>query len=293
MHHKVTVIIPVYNRALLVRAAIESVLRQSFRDFEILVINDGSTDALEEKLKEFKDRRVKCFSYAKNRGAAHARNVGIKKAKSEYIAFLDSDDEWEKDKLLRQLDFMQRANNSTAATCTGYTLHRMKTNHKNDIIPTAPDGWLKKMLETCRISPGSTLMVRKEAILKIGFFDEHLKYMEDWDWLLKFLKIYDLGVVPEVLSTINAENRKINIKEFFHSINTLKLNHKEYIIKHYGIKAYNFFVSTMELEIARIHFFQKEYGAFLRKIMCSAWVSPKRILLLMLRIATKVLKRDY
>ena len=92
----VSVIIPTYNRAHLVGRAIKSVLNQTYRDFEIIVVDDGSTDNTKDIIKEFqkKDKRIKYIPYEKNKGGSAARNTGIKAAKGEYIAFLDSDDEW-------------------------------------------------------------------------------------------------------------------------------------------------------------------------------------------------------
>ena len=93
---KVSIIIPTYNRANLLPRAIKSVLSQTFKDFELIVINDGSTDNTEEVIKKFqkKDERIKYILHKDNKGEAAARNTGIRIAKGEYIASHDSDDEW-------------------------------------------------------------------------------------------------------------------------------------------------------------------------------------------------------
>ena len=92
---KVSVIIPTYNRAYLISRAINSVLNQTYQDFEIIIVDDGSTDNTEEVIKEFqeKDERIKYIRHKNNKGEAAARNTGIKAAKNEYISFQDSDDE--------------------------------------------------------------------------------------------------------------------------------------------------------------------------------------------------------
>ena len=101
----VSVIIPTYNRAHLVDRAIQSVLNQTYKDFELIIVDDGSTDNTEDIIKEFqkKDERIKYIRHEENRGGSAARNTGIKAAKGEYIAFLDSDDEWLPIKLGRQI----------------------------------------------------------------------------------------------------------------------------------------------------------------------------------------------
>jgi len=104
----VSVIIPAYNQANFIGKAIESVLRQTYQDFEIIVIDDGSTDNTEEITRGFKDKRVKYIKkYKKNRGISVARNIGIKTARGKYIALLDSDDEWLPEKLDKQINILQ------------------------------------------------------------------------------------------------------------------------------------------------------------------------------------------
>lgn len=95
----VSVVIPTYNRAHLVGRAIQSVLNQTYQDFEIIVVDDGSTDNTEEVVKSFNDPRIRYIRHDQNRGGSAARNTGIKMARGEYIAFQDSDDEWLPEKL--------------------------------------------------------------------------------------------------------------------------------------------------------------------------------------------------
>jgi len=103
----VSVIIPTYNRAHLVGRSIQSVINQTYQDFEIIVVDDGSTDNTEDIIKEFqkKDKRIKHIKHNKNKGGSAARNTGIRAARGEYIAFLDSDDEWMPTKLEKQTSY--------------------------------------------------------------------------------------------------------------------------------------------------------------------------------------------
>ena len=93
-----TTIIPTYNRAALVKRAIQSVLNQTFQDFEIIVVDDSSVDNTEEVVKGFRDDRIRYIRHPNNKGLPAGRNTGIKVASGEYIAFLDDDDEWKKRK---------------------------------------------------------------------------------------------------------------------------------------------------------------------------------------------------
>ena len=104
----ISVIIPTYNRENMIGYAIKSVLNQTFKNLEIIVVDDGSTDNTEEIIRDFKDKRVKYIKkYKKNRGISVARNIGIKVARGKYIAPLDSDDEWLPEKLDKQIKILQ------------------------------------------------------------------------------------------------------------------------------------------------------------------------------------------
>src|SRR3989344_2456358 len=109
----ISIIIPTYNRAKLLRRAIESVLKQTFQDFELLVVDDGSTDNTNEVVMEYasKDKRVFYISQENSGGASRPKNTGIKTARGEYIAILDSDDEWMQNKLEVQLRHFEQSVN--------------------------------------------------------------------------------------------------------------------------------------------------------------------------------------
>ena len=105
----VSVIITTYNRAHLVGKAIKSVLNQTFQDFELIVVDDGSTDNTEEVINSFNDTRIRYIRHKINKGGNAARNTGLRNSKGEYIAFLDSDDEWLPEKLERQLEVFKKS----------------------------------------------------------------------------------------------------------------------------------------------------------------------------------------
>ncbi len=178
---RVSVIIPTYNRYLFLMEAVESVLNQSFRDFELIVIDDGSEDDTAEITHRYPERLR--YFFQKNQGAAAARNQGIKLSRAELITFLDSDDLWDKDKLRYQVDFME--NTPDARICytdeiwirRGIRVNPRKRHRKDS-------GWIfDRALELCIISP-SSVMIRRELFSEVGYFDEELPVAEDYDlWL--------------------------------------------------------------------------------------------------------------
>ena len=110
-HNLVSIILPFYNSQKFLDATIKSVINQTYKNWELFLINDGSSDnSLEIAVKYLNDKRFKLISYRKNRGPAYSRNLGIRKAQGEYICFLDSDDLWEKKKLKTQIIFIKKKN---------------------------------------------------------------------------------------------------------------------------------------------------------------------------------------
>jgi glycosyltransferase involved in cell wall biosynthesis len=177
----VSIIIPTYNRAWIVRDAIDSVLGQTYTGFELVVVDDGSTDRTLEILESYRDRlRVLRQS---NQGVSAARNRGIGASAAPLIALLDSDDIWLPDKLTVQVDFFRR--NPAALICqteeiwirNGLRVNPGKRHRK-------PSGMIfEPSLELCLVSP-SAVMFRRELIEKVGLFDESLPACEDYDlWL--------------------------------------------------------------------------------------------------------------
>ena len=189
---KVSVIIPTYNRGPLLEKAVDSVLAQSYDNYEIIVIDDGSTDDTRARLANY-NSKVR-YIYQENSGPAAARNKGIKEAQCSLLAFLDSDDWFSPQKLETQLDRMQKEPHYLISHTDeiwyrrGKLLNQKKKHHK-------PGGYIfERCLELCAVSM-STVMVRRELFDSIGVFDETLPCCEDYDFWLRasirhpFLKI--------------------------------------------------------------------------------------------------------
>jgi glycosyltransferase involved in cell wall biosynthesis len=199
---EVSVVIPAFNRESTLHRAVSSVLVQTFQDFEIVVVDDASTDGTDRVANGFDDARVRILSHECNRGAAAARNTGIKAARGLYIAFLDSDDEWLPDKLSTQLARLQAASPDTAVSCTGVVIHLLDHGIKREQPLESSDDWLRRLALGCDMSPGSTLLARKEVFDEVGPLDETLSRFEDWDWLLRYAQVGRVCTIRETLAVV-------------------------------------------------------------------------------------------
>ena len=191
----VSVIIPTFNRANVIKRAVISVLNQTFSDFECIVVDDGSTDETDFVLSEFssKIRVVK----TENRGVAAARNFGAELAEGKFIAFLDSDDEWKKEKLSRQISYMKESGLKISQTDEIWMRNGKFVNKSRKYI--RPSGYIfYKCLEVCAVTPSSVVM-EKELFFDYGGFDESFPVCEDFDLWLRMSPKEKFGLVDELL----------------------------------------------------------------------------------------------
>ncbi|MFZ2059743.1 MAG: glycosyltransferase family A protein [Candidatus Binatus sp.] len=201
---QVSVIIPTYNRRAMLREAIESVLAQSVREFELILIDDGSTDGTAEELTRFGSAiRAERIDH---RGPAAARNRGVALARAPLIAFLDSDDLWEPTKLERQLAFM-RENPGCAISQTDeiWIRNGRRVNPGMRHRKRAGDIFIDS-LRTCLISMSCTMM-RTDLFRSLGGFDEIMLAAEDYDLWLRILIDHEAGLLDEPLVTRRGGHR--------------------------------------------------------------------------------------
>lgn len=190
---KISVIIPTYNRAKLVRRAVYSVLNQTYKNLELIVVDDGSTDDTLSFLRSIDDSRLKVISQP-NMGVSAARNRGIYESSGRLIALLDSDDEWMKDKLEKHLKFHLEGMWEISQTNEIWIRKGKRVNP--GVRHRKRAGWIfEPSLELCLISP-SCVMFSRKFFEDIGPFDEGLLACEDYDlWLRASLK-YPVGLCP-------------------------------------------------------------------------------------------------
>ena len=198
----ISVIIPIWNRASSVGIAIGSTLSQTLPSgfaLEVIVVDDGSSDQPQEKLACFGDQ-IRLVRHPTNLGAAAARNSGCEAATGDYIAFLDSDDQWLPGKLAAQMSFMRDRNFDIS--CTAYLLQR--PSRKIIVSPRYGTGGLSlsDMVWGCFVSPGSTLLCETATFREVGPLDTSLQRLEDWDWLIRLTRTRPLGFLAEPLARI-------------------------------------------------------------------------------------------
>jgi len=273
-HPAVSVIVPVYNRSRTVGEALASVLRQTFADFELIVVDDGSTEDLDAVLARFGDSRVRRLRHAHNAGTAAARNTGIRAARGSYIAFLDSDDMWLPTKLTRQLEWLRYAPADTPLCCTGYTIRRAPGDPGQVRQPAVARGSYRTLMWGCNLSPGSTALAKKSCFEEIGYFDESLGRFEDWDWLLRYAGRYEIGVVPAVLAAVRLIDAPEG-KAVRASLDRLAAKHLPAARAH-GWQAQRIFQAALALELAAQFYREDRLGRAMLGVMGSLACYPLR-----------------
>ena len=192
----IAVIVPTHNRARLLPRALRSILGQSLKPNEIIVVDDGSTDETREMIR--RDFSSIHYLHQSQSGVSSARNVGVAFCSSDWVAFLDSDDEWDKDKLAGQWRALQQQPEfNFCHTDEVWIRNGRRVNPMDKHSKTG--GWIyPKCLPLCAISP-SSVMIRRSVLLKVGGFDETLPACEDYDLWLRLCARYPVLYVPERL----------------------------------------------------------------------------------------------
>lgn len=192
----VSVIIPVYNRDYSLRDAVESVLIQTYKPSEIIIIDDGSFFQAKDILKNYKNN-IKIIRHEKNKGVSASRNTGILASSSKYIAFLDSDDIFLPEKLELQINFMKE-NNYQISHTNEFWYKKDRFINQNKKSKRYGGKILDKILDKCRVSP-SSLIVERKVFEKSGLFDETLDVCEDYEISLRFALHYEIGYLDKNL----------------------------------------------------------------------------------------------
>jgi len=209
---KISVIIPVYNGEQTIRETIESVLDQTFSDFELIVINDGSQDSTLEVVASFKDARLQVFSYP-NAGVSASRNRGLSHASGKFISFLDADDLWAPDKLEAQLKALEE--NPQAAIAYSWTDHIDESGQflRPSSHTTINGDVYANLLLGNFLKTGSNVLIRAQALTSVGGFDESLTHAEDWDMWLRLAVSHHFVAVPypQVLYRISPNSACCNV----------------------------------------------------------------------------------
>lgn len=226
----ISVIVPAYNSERNISEAISSILKQTYQDFEIIIIDDGSTDNTKPKVFDYIDKnpgKIRYF-YQQNKGPGYARNRGIEEARGEYIAFLDADDTLIEESLSERADFLDE-NPNVSAVFADYYLRISDKDHKLQLAQTQ---FLDFFKDTIKYRSGKriifgerfyfkylefsplpvwtgTVMMRKEIIKEIGHFKTDISVGEDTEYWLRIIKRYNIGYISEPLAYYNHHKSRL------------------------------------------------------------------------------------
>ena len=206
---KVSAIITTYNRAALLPRAIRSVLAQTYEDFELIIVDDCSTDDTPDVMRTLVDSRIRVVRHADNMGQSAAINTGIRLARGEYIAFLDDDDEWVETKLSRQVRALDASDPRVGLVYTWFDHVEAPSGARRAGGRSVTTGDLSEHVLGCRVpAPTSTYLVRTEAARGIDGFDENLKNLPDLDFLARLTVQWHVAVVRDVLVVMHGGHRR-------------------------------------------------------------------------------------
>ncbi|MBW4594433.1 MAG: glycosyltransferase [Brasilonema angustatum HA4187-MV1] len=197
---KVSVIIPAYNAMAYLKETVESVLKQTFTDFEVLIVDDGSSDRTVEWVSQIKDPRVQLISQ-QNQGSSGARNTGISAALGEYIALLDADDIWEPTKLEKQVRYLEE-NSLVGLVDTWTVLIDQQGKSTGRVVVSHAEGddvWKQLVQFKTVCACDSTPLIRRSCFETVGLFNRELPFLEDLDMWIRLASRYRFAVIKEVL----------------------------------------------------------------------------------------------
>lgn len=202
----VSVIIPSFNRGHIIKRSINSVLLQTYKEIEVIVVDDCSTDDTSEVLQSINDKRLKYVRLPKNSGACFARNVGVSMAQGDYIAFQDSDDCWRPEKIENQINFLKKYK---ADVCFCRSERHNYSKKGTEIYPTIQEGIVRRE-DMIRSSLASTqTIIAKREVFNDILFDPELRRRQDYDWVLRASKKYIFCLCGDVLVDIYLQNDSI------------------------------------------------------------------------------------
>lgn len=203
---KISVIITTHNRAYILGRGIQNILDQTYQNFELIVVNDNSTDDTEEVVKSFDDPRLRYIKNPENKGVSFARNLGIKAAICDYIIFQDDDDLSRLDKLEKLVNVMTYSEDSVGAVYHEVLLYTNNSGCEKNDVSIIPDREMGDMKKSGYVYPAllpknffatPAVLIKKACLDKIGGFDEELIAYEDWDLALRLAREYDVEFIKE------------------------------------------------------------------------------------------------
>jgi glycosyltransferase involved in cell wall biosynthesis len=207
---KVSVIIPTHNRADLLGAAITSVLKQTYQDFEIIVVDDASTDHTPEIIAAFDNEKVRYIRHEVNKGDAGSRNTGILNSRGDYLALLDDDDEWLPEKLQMQVDALTHSSSKVGGVYTGKLSIDRATGKILGVY--SPERGVDSFEEIFAVNfiNTSSILLKRECIEKVGLFDERMPCSSDFDMWIRIGEHFHFEYIKEPLVIYHVHDQKLS-----------------------------------------------------------------------------------
>jgi glycosyltransferase involved in cell wall biosynthesis len=259
-----SVVIPTYNREAVVGDAIRSVLNQTFKRLEVIVVDDYSTDDTKEVIRSIDDTRIRYTTNNRSKGAQGARNTGINKAKGEWISFLDSDDIWVENKMETEINYLESRKDRIHALSSGYYIS------KNDKIfwessfssgEFLDEGYL---LHSNPIGSFSSLTVKRNTLLSIGGLDESLPALQDRDLLFRICKDYKIHTTKNrtvIMRASEGDRISDNINRLLDSSIRLKEKYENFLKGRKDVEV------CMRADISRLSLVGQKWGMFFKNVM--------------------------
>jgi len=272
----ISIIIPSYNRAHLIGRAIKSVLNQTYQEFELIIVDDASKDNTEEIVKSFNDKRIIYIRHKTNKGAQAARNTAIYASQNEWIAFLDSDDEWLPNRLEAGLAIAHKTDFSVIhSEC--FIKKGRNNNLKIFGIPHK-SGYLYKNLLKWPGPMFQGLLVKRKCLEDIGYLDENIISYQEWDTSIRLARYYNFGYVRKPLFIYHCHEGKTISKDKKRNIDgwaqIVEKHHKDIreiagkkALQHHYINLALNYSLIKEFEIASKYYYKAELDIGLRKII--------------------------
>lgn len=236
----ISVIITTYNRADLLPRAIDSVLNQTYKDFELIIVDDGSTDNTREIVENFKQKDSRMvYIYQENQGLPSALNKGLSVVRGEFIAFLDSDDEWLPLKLEKQYLILKENNKYSGVTCYGNIIYESGSKkYYVSLLKQKNGATINDLLLGKFPAIPSSLLIKKEVINKTGYYDEFFKLSTDADMMIRIFKnnfkiyvieepLFNYFIHQKNLTGITAESKTLSIRQRIKEAERLILKHQD------------------------------------------------------------------
>ncbi len=288
---EVSVIIPTYNREAVLPRAIDSVLRQSFQNFELIVVDDGSTDDTHKLVANYQrhDARV-CYLHKQNGGVATAWNLGVAAARASWIALLDSDDLWSPRKLERQLAYARNLPLDTPACVTDFKSVNLEANTSCTIRNSRAGKTHDAILRGRGLAHGSTLMVQKHVYAVVGDYDPELWRAQDRDWLLRYSRHYKMAVMPKVLSRVMAGSIVASERQR-DSWKKLAVKHGMHLRHAYSSAERKEILASTAWCLARFEYGHRHYGATAKNIADFVRANPRRAIGVIFQQAREMVAR--